>query len=254
MSKNIAAAKRLLVFETVLTTLGGWYLSLDREGARKGPMVGYAATYKQGDETFQLIGDLYCNCRVLDQSPKALRRIVKMIIPEIKEYIQNSKLENICVVGVPSGGIMPAQHIADFLGCNFAALDKKVIALATPTLRQQEELVLSTYAIPKGSEVFIVEDVGNNFSSTGKTITLLENLGYEVVGIICLFNRNPKGIITYDNNDVAIPIFSVAKMALPEYRQDDPNVADYIKIPGNLVLKPKSEWKRLQQMMSTYCP
>ncbi|MBL7058230.1 hypothetical protein ISS03_02730, partial [Patescibacteria group bacterium] len=93
-----------------------------------------------------------------------------------------------------------------------------------------------------GDRVIIVEDLCNNFSTTSKLVNLIETLGGVVVGIACILNRSP-GHIWFE-----LPVMSVIHKPLPQYKQDDPEVAHLVR-DGNVVWKPKHEWSKILAAM-----
>ena len=91
----------------------------------------------------------------------------------------------------------------------------------------------------------IVEDVCNNFTTTDQLIDLIEEAGGRTTAIVCLLNRSVNGWYISKHN-MAVPVANLVRMPIPEYKQDDPAVADDIA-SGNIVWKPKDEWDRLKK-------
>jgi len=80
---------------------------------------------------------------------------------------------------------------------------------------------------------------------------LIMSLGGSVTAITCELNRSPT-IDDYYLSPAAgckIPVISLVRKPIPEYKQDDPAVINDITI-GNVVWKPKNEWPRLMKAMA----
>lgn len=57
----------------LLKALGGYYLCpKDKEGNRKGPLVGYAGTYPTDQGTKQYVGDIYANFALAEEHPMVM--------------------------------------------------------------------------------------------------------------------------------------------------------------------------------------
>jgi orotate phosphoribosyltransferase len=99
--------------------------------------------------------------------------------------------------------------------------------------------------IPKGARVVIGEELVNNTSTTGKLITLIEEAGGQVVGILCAINRSYPFKNAFDIADGrSVPILGVIEVPTPQYKQHEAIVAGAIA-EGLYVPKPKYEWDRL---------
>ena len=53
----------------------------------------------------------------------------------------------------------------------------------------------------------------------------------------------------YVNGETAIPVFSLVKMKIGQWEQEDPAVAEDIA-NGNIILKPKNNWNALELAMN----
>jgi hypothetical protein len=53
-----------------------------------------------------------------------------------------------------------------------------------------------------------------------------------------------------DLSSLRIPVVSIVRLPINEYKQDDPAVAEDIA-KGNVAWKPKPEWDRLMMAMDT---
>lgn len=221
---------------------GGFYqCPKDPDGARLGPLVGYAGKYtdKDGSQK-QWVGDVYANFAKAEQFPHILHHFAQAIEEKMKKMLP--LIDIFC--GAPIGGYSFAQALGTVFDRRVIKAEKKVTALATAESREESVLVFGRHTIEIGDEVAIVEDVCNNFSTTDQLIELIIGAGGKVSVIVCLLNRS----LRYEDWYGPWPIISLVRMEISEYRQDDPEViSDVAK--GNVVWKPKNEWPRLMEAM-----
>lgn len=204
------------------------------DSKRLGPLVGYAGRY-DGDK--QYVGDLYANFAMAEQHPDVYHRWAARMTSKLTGV-------NVCL-GMPMGGILFAEALAYEHGCRVAFAEKKITALATDTSREKSELVLGRHTINPGDRVAIVEDVVNNFSTTEQAINLLRKHGANPMSVVCILNRSDRK--HYDGSE-SLLVKSLVFRPFPQYRQDDPTVADDVAI-GNVVWKPKALWEHLKTVM-----
>jgi len=228
--------------ETLRRCNGYYECPKDEKGKRLGPLVGYAGTYEtESGEKRQYIGDVYANFAMAEEYPHVLTYFAK----ELAEKVRSAIGEVDYLLAAPMGGIALAVQLAAQMDVRFIFAEKKVTALASKELRQQETMQLLRHQIDPHSRVLLVEDVCNNFSTTAQMIELVTNSQSEMVGIACDLNRSVhddyKGI-------PVISLFGRAAIFHQQYRQDDPEVAADVAA-GNVVLKPKNEWPRLMGAM-----
>ena len=75
-----------------------------------------------------------------------------------------------------------------------------------------------------------------------------------MVAILCFLNRSLDVDDTYSfgvefkANPLEIPVVSLVRKPIHEWRQDDPAVAEDVAA-GNVVWKPKDDWDRLMKAM-----
>lgn len=227
-------------YTETLRLCGGYYeCPKNDQGKRLGPLVGYAATYSLNDlEKRQYIGDIYANFAMAEEYP----HVLEYFAAELAKKIQKLGITIDYVLAPPMGGIALGVHLAKQLDARFVFAEKKVTALATKDLRQQEKLELLRHQIDPGSKVLLVEDVCNNFSTTDQVLELVKNTGSEIVAIACALNRSE--LTEFEK----IPVIPLLQIAMKQYRQDDPEVKEDVE-KGNVVLKPKHEWKKLMNAM-----
>jgi adenine/guanine phosphoribosyltransferase-like PRPP-binding protein len=236
-----------------LKNFGGFYnCPKDKTGKRLGPLVGYAGKYTAPDGTQkQWVGDIYANFAKAEEYPYILYHFAEQMWKPL--ILLHDNIDVFC--GAPIGGYSFATMLGYRLDNVFKRrvikAEKKVTALATENIREQSTIIFARHEVKKGDNVAIVEDVCNNFSTTDKIIDLIEQAGGRVVAIVCLLNRSLTVESEYQrtNRNAAIPVISLVRLVIPEYKQDDFRVNDDI-LQGNVILKPKDEWTRLMKAMN----
>lgn len=229
----------------VLKECGGYYeCPKDKEGKRLGPLVGYAGKYDAPDGTKKaFVGDVYYNFAKAEQDSETCDSFTNGIIAQISKRIDQVDV----MLGVPMGGIILAADIARAIKCKRVFAEKKVIAVATETQREQSVLVVERHDLPARSKVVLVEDICNNFSTTDKVVELVEKVGAKIVAIACAINRSPEEV--YKKGEIVLPVISDVHVPTKQWKQEDAEVAEDIK-KGNVVWKAKNEWHRLAEAMA----
>jgi orotate phosphoribosyltransferase len=231
-----------------LKRLGGYYVCPESPDHKLlGPLVGYAGKYKDaGGQERQFVGKVYYNFAKGERNFEFRTACAYLLRTEL---LSTSIPGVNCVVGMPMGGIILATELGNYLSCDSIFLDPKVIALPTSEKREQKVNVLDRHEVEPGSNVLLVEDVCNNFSTTGAAYATLKDEGCEVVGIACAINRSEQTVFQVDGK--VLPVVSLLHIPTPQFRQDDPEVADYIAA-GQIVLKPKTKdgWAKLRLAMA----
>lgn len=241
----------------LLRECGGFYeCPKDALGNRLGPLVGYAGKYDGGK---QYVGDVYANFAAAESHPRLVNHFAHGLWIKLSEKELILDTESVVMCGAPEGGKTLAAFIGLITGCRYIYPEKKVTALATPTVREQSEMVFSRHEPREGDQVILVEDVCNNFSTTELMIRLIESYGAKVLAVACFLNRSMVVDDTFliegavDKFDGVpnrqIPVVSLVRKAFGQFRQDDPQVATDIAA-GRVVLKPKNEWDKLMAAMS----
>ena len=241
-----------------LETLGncdGYYeCPKNSDGRRLGPLVGYTGTYKGLDgKPMQFVGDIYANFAKAEPHSNVIRFFVRCLSDRLEVKVGFERIGAFC--GAPIGG----YRLADTLGLvnNILTIkaEKNVTELKTATSRERSELVFARHNVEKNARYVIVEDVCNNFSTTEELIRLIVGHGGKVVAIVCFLNRSLRVDEEYPSltrvgimGRLLLPVVSLVRMPIHEWKQDDPAVADDIA-RGNVVWKPKNEWGRLMQAM-----
>ena len=222
---------------------GGYYeCPKDADGKRLGPLVGYAGRDPQG---LQYVGDVYANFAVTESDPSLLGNYAEGLARGLRDV---GERDFAGFIGVPEGGRTLAYELARFLNKSYIYPEKQVLEQATATSRAKEGFTFKRHTpLPHRSYV-LVEDVCNNFSSTQQLIDLVDAAGAGVRRIVCILNRSSKFQGIYPLKNGHLPITALVSRPMPEWQQDDPAVADDIA-KGNVVWKPKDEWKRLSEYM-----
>lgn len=239
MSKS--SQDSLIVPDDALATLrrcrGYYECPKDPEGRRHGLLVAYAGT---DDQDKHYVGEVYLNAARLERQPRVLHHCAKLLVPELQAAFG----EPHWVMGVPEGGRSLALLLAIELGCEYIYPEKGKVKGADE--RDESVMRAGRHEIEAGTVGVLVEDVCNNFSSTGKVIDLVEKHGANVSGIACLFNRSPS--VHYDEGDRFLPVVCLNHLPLEQFRQDDPRVADDVR-DGNIVWDVKANWEQLETIM-----
>lgn len=232
----------------MLRYLRGYYVCpKDSNGKRLGPLVGYAGTYLADDGSKkQFVGDVYVNFAKAEEEIYFLLSIAISLSKKMNFLLAD--IDAYC--GAPFGGYSIASMLGLASNRRVIKSEKKVTAIATPNEREKSELVFGRHSVNLNEGIAIAEDVCNNFSTTEKHIGLIKKNGGDVRAIICFLNRS----LQYDDGYVypptgeEIPIIALVRQPFPEYRQDDPEVADDIA-RGNVIWKPKDRWDELEKAM-----
>jgi adenine/guanine phosphoribosyltransferase-like PRPP-binding protein len=235
-----------------LRRCGGYYACpRDANNRRLGPLVGYAGKYDGPLGKMQFVGDVYANFAKAEVYPYVLRFFAQSLFNRVENVVGFANDDVLC--GAPIGGYSLADALGSVMDIETIKAEKKVTALATADSREKSELVFARHSVEPGKDYIIVEDVCNNFSTTKELIQLIEKHGGRVVAITCFLNRSPSvdNVFSFLIDGVEsgkIPVISIVRKVIAEYRQDDPAVVADIAV-GNVAWKPKDEWFRLMKAM-----
>ncbi len=235
-----------------LRRCGGYYVCpKDKQGRRLGPLVGYAGKYVTDmpfgnrilAQSKQYVGDIYASFAKTDEYPWVLEHYANSM-GDLGLY----GMDAFC--GAPYGGHGFSQALGSAFKKPITKAEKKIVALPTPTSREKTELVFGRHGVEPGAKYAIVEDVCNNFSTTEQLISLITSLEGKVVAVVCLLNRSPLIDSSYSSPTLgcAIPVVSLVRKVIDEYKQDDPAVREDIE-KDNVVWKPKDRWNFLMDQM-----
>lgn len=233
----------------VLRALDGYYnCPRDASGLPLGPLVGYAAEYEPGKH---FVGFAYANWAKAEPYPFILQDFAQRLGDDLETKANMPDV----YCGVAMGGIVFARDLATIHCARsiFAEkVEKKDLETAKDGQREKSKMVLGRHEIIyPGETVAVVEDVCNNFFSTKQVIELIRSAGGNVVAIVCLLNRSPDVDTAYSLNESEepIPVISLVRQAIPEFRQDDQQVAQMIA-DGRVVWKAKDHWDELEAVMA----
>lgn len=247
-----------------LGNCGGYYACpKDSIGHRLGPLVGYAGKYEgPSGEQLQFVGDIYANFAKAEVHPEVLRFFAGCLSQRLNAQVGLDVVGVFC--GAPIGGYSLADALGFYNDIDIIKAEKKITHIATSNSREVSSIVFARHDVEAGQRVVIVEDVCNNFSTTLNLVLNIRNRGAEVLAIACFLNRSltvddfyTPGNITMasgrkeDLTGLRIPVISVVRMPINEWKQDDPAVAEDIA-KGNVVWKAKDEWARLMEAMQAH--
>lgn len=221
----------------------------DGEGNRLGPLVAYAGKDEEGKN---YVGEAYFNYAKVEEQPQfhdiftaAISRL--MTRPRFNIDVPDR------VFGMPMGGLFLSCGIAKYLSCISGFMEKLVLQVKTDTSREVSSVIFGRHEPEKGDKIVLVEDVVNNFSTTGEAINVCLQKGVRVLAIVCAVNRSwpLREEYLHDHGKIIeiIPVVAAITAPTPQWRQSDPEVAADI-IAGNVVWKPKLEWSKLEAAMA----
>lgn len=222
----------------VLRECGGYYeCPKDASGRRLGPLIAFTGRYAHGK---QWVGEVYYNLAAVEEDPPVLNYFALDLARKILTVMPGKPFDTI--VGIPQGGVLLGLFVASQLGCRYYYPEKEVTELRSATSREKSKLVWGRHELRPGMRVVVIEDIFNNFSSTRKTLSLVQETGAKLVALAGAFNRSKQ------DQWEGLPVISLLHLPTDQYRQDDPYVADDLA-QGNVVWDPKPEWEKLMAAM-----
>lgn len=202
------------------------------QGARTGPLVAYAGTYAPGKH---YVGEVYANMAVMERHVEHMQALARVLLEQSEQL---REVDVFC--GAPEGGKTLAVLLANARNALYVYPDQEVIEGT-----RKKKLVFARHeGVLSGKRVAIVEDVMNNFSTTSTLVDLIGEQNGTVVEITGIFNRS----LLVDDEYEGIPVSSVVRRPVHQWRQDDPMVLDDVA-RGNVILKPKNDWHILAEAM-----
>ncbi|MBU1039126.1 phosphoribosyltransferase [Patescibacteria group bacterium] len=233
----------------VLDACGGLYICpKDESGKRLGPLVGYAGTYTEGK---QYVGDIYANFAKAEEYVDIINYwALAMSSDEEKDLLLSSAS---VFIGLPEGGKSFAMALSSQPGHSgrYIYLEKVVTAVKTETEREKSKLVFNRHDIIPGDKIVLVEDLQNNFSTTGKAIDQVISVGGEVIALASIMNRSPFVDTVFTWNNKEYPVLTLLRRPYPEYEQTDSYVAEDVQ-KGNVIWKPKNDWVVVEKIIENY--
>ncbi len=234
----------------------GFYERPYVDGKPDGPLVGFAARYEVApDVELQLVGEKYFNYRRGESSAKVNMAFAQMLMDRhpLVELVQ-STASKVAICALPNGGLtlgpVLASRLMEFRSdIEYLYPDKVFGPPAQEGGKPTSWLEWVSHVAEEGMDLIGNEDVCNNFATTNQFIKIANERGARVVALVCALNCSTK----FDTHFVSeagekIPVFPAIRLPYPSYRQDDPFVRADIEA-GNVVLKTKAEWWKLQEAM-----
>ncbi len=232
------------------------------DGHRIGPLVGYAGKYvgPDGKTKLQYVGDVYANFVKAEPHSNVLMHFGRCLGEKLSE-LPGFEMQDLVFCGAPIGGYDLARTLAFHFDVDAIKAEKKVTEAETPSSKEKAELRFSRHNVEEGDRVVVAEDVCNNFSTTHELVGNILLAKAKVMAIVCFLNRsltvdsvyNP-GEFRLANGQVMetekleIPVVSLVRLPIDEWRQDDPAVAEDVA-KNNVVWSAKVGWDRLMAAM-----
>jgi orotate phosphoribosyltransferase len=229
---------------TLVNFQGYYRCPEDEQGRFKGPLVAYAGTYPSPTGEKNFAGNTYFNFAVIEQHPRVLEYFAKLMVTRIRSFQKDYMIKVDCLVGVPSGGVKIAQAVARLLDIPGICLEREVTALKTATEKEKFNLVFrrNDGVIKRGDHILLFEDLCNNFKTTQKAVDVIAAAGGDLIGVACIANRSDEKVWE------KVPVLAGIEVPSPQYKQEDPVVADLIA-EGKLSTDPKKDWAMLKASM-----
>lgn len=229
-------------FLKTLENCHGYYdCPVDSSGMPLGPVVGYTAPYAVASDGTKMkwTGLKYFNFATADPWPAVLTFFAAEIVRRMKARGMDPDV----IVGAPWAGVKISQEVARLFGCRHIFAQKN-----------GDDIIIGRYEneIKPGDAVAVGEELVNNTSTTSKIVKLIEDAGGRVIVITCAINRSfPFKDWFWVPPADPIPIIGVIERSTPQYKQNDPIVAEAIA-KGNVVWEPKYAWDRMKTAMDAY--
>ena len=226
----------------LLKGVGGFYHR--PEHIEDAPLVGYAGTYSADGEEKHFVGFDYANFARAESLPSVVLSWSRPLFKQLAVVQKELGFRIDVFLGAPEGGKSLADKLAINLECRYVYPNVRKIA-QTVNQRPRKEFFWDRHYLAPGQHVVIVEDVANNFSTTEQLVQLVLDANCIPAALVCILNRSPNIEKEFVVPPVTVPIISLERKPMPEYRQDDPAVVKQVQA-GNVVWKPKDEWHKLE--------
>ncbi|MBI3255984.1 MAG: hypothetical protein HYZ63_03365 [Candidatus Andersenbacteria bacterium] len=229
----------------LLQALGGYYYQ-----PPGGKLVGYAGTYEDATGAQkQWVGRVYANFARADRYP---------LVPytwaqDMRPLLIVKELGINVFLGAPEGGKSFADKLAlvsEVPAFVFPDVEK---VLVPGVAKPKKKFVFERHELEPDLRVAWTEDAANNFSTSDAMIDLILQAKCTPVAMFAILNRSPTVGKVYKSprHGIEIPVFARLYKPMPEYKQDDPEVADDIA-NGRIEFVPRKpeNWAALQQDMA----
>jgi orotate phosphoribosyltransferase len=131
------------------------------------------------------------------QSPPTTEKLCRALAGKVRA----ADLGPIDLIVSPAvGGIVPGYETARHLGVEAVWVE-----------REEGQLRLRRFEMPKGARVLIIEDILTTGVSSRETIAAVEAVGGKVVACACLIDRSG------GEAEVGVPLISLARYKVPAY-------------------------------------
>jgi len=147
------------------------------------------------------------------RSPVFLQKAKVFMYPERTERLCKALASKITganlgpfdfIVSPALGGLIPGYETARHLGVPAMWVE-----------RENGEFRLRRFEMPAGARVIVVEDIVTTGLSGRETVTALQGLGAEVLGLACLIDRSG------GSADAGVPMVALAEYKVPTYEADN---------------------------------
>lgn len=226
--------------QTLINYKGYYKCPVDSDGNFLGPLVAYAGDYTDDDGNKKnFVGDTYFNIAKVEPYRDTREYYSRLIMYDLEDKSLRGPKK---VVGMPMGGIKFSQTFGDMLNVPSVFAEKKVLELADPEkgIKERSEIIIARHEILRDEEVYIFEDLCNNFSTTKKAVEVIESYGAKVTGIACVVNR--ASLQEWNGLPVVTALFKPS----PQYKQEDPKVSKLVQT-NNVIWKAKYFWDELKK-------
>jgi orotate phosphoribosyltransferase len=140
----------------------------------------------------------YCQCAKLLQHPDKAEKVLSVVAEQL------SDIDFDLVVGPAMGGVIVAYE-----------LGRQMKKPAIFTERENGEMTLRRgFSIKPGQKVIITEDVVTTGKSFKEAAKVIEDLGGEVVAVVCIVDRTTTKVTDF-------PMFSAIKLDIESYEKDE---------------------------------
>lgn len=237
--RNMTEKQQQLLDE--LISCGGYY------ECQKDPVTKKRLTPLVGFTDRKHVGEIYYNFPRAEKRPAVLLAFAEELLPKITKlkpsYILAATMGGICLSNALS--LLDTTRNGNW---EFGYPDKIVKELPTVNSREKSVFEMRRHSIPSDANVFIVEDICNNFTNSLEMCNLVASASSHVLGIGCAIDCSTIDPPIF--NGRILPVISAIRRPTYEYSIDDPRVAEDIAL-GLIVWKPKLEWNRLLKAMNT---
>jgi orotate phosphoribosyltransferase len=140
---------------------------------------------------------IYCDNRLSLSFPDVRSKVREGLAQAIRENFRNAE----SVAGVATAGIPQGALVADALNLPFLYVRPK------PKDHGMENLIEGK--VTRGQKVVVVEDLVSTGGSSLKSVQALRDAGFEVLGMVCIFNYGFE-VASKNFADAKVPLISLS--------------------------------------------